>query len=164
MTATDQAAPDNVLDTLIDCMTSFGIHGTNAAEAAAFILSESSGLIVREYDEVSQVAVSVAWLSDWIDSHPANLARDPEAAAWSRLAKIGEEFGEVVAAYIGATGQNPRKGITHQMYDVEKELLDVALTALAAYEHLTGNTGRSMDVFASQVARVVARARKADTP
>jgi hypothetical protein len=87
---------------------------------------------------------AIAELSAMIDSHPANRLRSEEAQAWGRLAKIGEEFGEVIGAYIGATNQNPRKGVTHSMDDVRKELLDVALTALAAYEHLTGNEGLAM--------------------
>lgn len=48
----------------------------------------------------------VAALSSWIDR--GNAGRHPEAATWARLSKITEEAGEVVAAYIGATGQNPR--------------------------------------------------------
>lgn len=39
---------DDVKDCLIDCMTSFGIHGTSAAEAAEFILSPASGLSVTQ--------------------------------------------------------------------------------------------------------------------
>ena len=78
----------------------------------------------------------IAALSRWIDAASANAARDPEAATWGRLAKVAEEAGEVIAAYIGATGQNPRKGVTHTMGDVRRELLDVALTALCAVEHL----------------------------
>lgn len=83
-------------------------------------------------------------LSRWIDEAPANAARDKEAALWGRVAKVGEEHGEVIAALIGATGQNPRKGITHGMVDVEEELLDVALTALCAVEHLNSNPARGV--------------------
>lgn len=36
----------DVRDTLIDCMTSFGIHGHAAAEASDYILSPESGLVV----------------------------------------------------------------------------------------------------------------------
>jgi len=75
-------------------------------------------------------------LSDHIDYAPANAERDPEARTWGRLAKVSEECGEVIAAYIGATGQNPRKGVTNGLDEVRKELLDVAVTSLAAYYHL----------------------------
>ena len=59
---------------------------------------------------------------------------------------------------IGLTGQNPRKGVTHTIDDVRKELLDVAVTALGAIEHLDGNQGRSLDALAVHVAALMARA------
>lgn len=91
-------------------------------------------------------------LSRWIDEHPANIARDPEANTWGRIAKIQEEAGEVISALIGATGQNPRKGTYATMGDVRKELLDVALAALAAIEHLDGNRGQALQELADHVA------------
>lgn len=90
---------------------------------------------------------AVRELSEWVDSSSANLARDPEAMQWGRVAKVAEECGEVVSAFIGATGQNPRKGFTHTVDDVNEELFDVALTALAAHEHLSGNAGLSWSAF-----------------
>lgn len=98
----------------------------------------------------------VAELSRWIDQ--GNADRHPEAETWARLAKISEEAGEVVAAYIGATGQNPRKGVTHTLSDVEEELLDVALTALAALEHLRGHDACSGKMLADKLARTLERA------
>lgn len=98
----------------------------------------------------------IAALSTWVDR--ANAHRDPEAQEWGRIGKIGEEFGEVIEAYIGLTGQNPRKGTTHTADDVLKELLDVAVTALGAWEHLTGNTGRVMAEFDTFVDGLVKRA------
>ena len=106
----------------------------------------------------SYVGQQIAAISRWVDDAPANAARDREARAWGRLAKITEEAGEVIAAFIGATAQNPRKGQTHVLADVQKELLDVAATALAAYEHLTGNKGTSMEAFAEHVAYLAERA------
>ncbi|MFC7849924.1 MazG-like family protein [Arthrobacter sp. NPDC057388] len=104
-------------------------------------------------DTLSQ---GVAALSSWIDE--GNASRHPEAATWARLSKIAEEAGEVVAAYIGATGQNPRKGVTHTISDVEEELLDVALTALAALEHLRGHDARSGRLLAEKLTRTLERA------
>lgn len=98
----------------------------------------------------------LAELSAWIDA--SNDRRDPEAITWGRLAKISEEVGEVIEAFIGATGQNPRKGVTHDMADVRKELLDVAVTALAAWEHLDGNAGRSLAALDEHVDYLVIRA------
>lgn len=101
-------------------------------------------------------------LSRWIDA--PNAHRDPEAQAWSRIAKVAEEHGEAVAAYIGATGQNPRKGVTHSLDDVTDELLDVALTALAAVEHLRGHDGRAFDLLAAKLAAVARRAGVLEGP
>lgn len=99
---------------------------------------------------------SLSKISAWIDA--GNAGRDPEAQHWGRISKIGEEFGEVIAAYIGATGQNPRKGVTHSIQNVLDELLDVALTALAAYEHLTDNRGVALEHFATHVEYIRKRA------
>ena len=104
----------------------------------------------------SEISEYISTLSRWIDE--GNAARPTEAQTWARLAKITEEAGEVVAAYIGATGQNPRKGVTHTMEDVEEELLDVAITALAALEHVRGHDGRSMDLLFDKILRTKARA------
>ncbi|MFF1406199.1 MazG-like family protein [Streptomyces sp. NPDC058294] len=54
-----------------------------------------------------------------------------------RILKLSEEVGEVAEAVIGATGQNPRKGVTHTWEDVQAELCDVAITALVALRTLT---------------------------
>ncbi|MFF4559740.1 MazG-like family protein [Streptomyces sp. NPDC001435] len=43
-----------------------------------------------------------------------------------RILKLSEEVGEVAEAVIWATGQNPRKGVTHGWEDVQAELCDVA--------------------------------------
>lgn len=98
-------------------------------------------------------------LSAWIDA--GNAGRDPEAITWGRLAKVSEECGEVIAAYIGATGQNPRKGTTASLADVREELLDVAVTALGAIAHLHGNDPDTADILymlQEKIARVVHRA------
>ncbi|MFD8146120.1 MazG-like family protein [Streptomyces sp. NPDC059708] len=46
-----------------------------------------------------------------------------------RVLKISEEVGEVAEAVHGVRGSNPRKGNSHTLDDVEKELCDVMLTA-----------------------------------
>jgi NTP pyrophosphatase (non-canonical NTP hydrolase) len=53
-----------------------------------------------------------------------------------RIAKIAEEAGEAVQAWIGVVGQNPRKGVTHTVDDVVGELADVAFTAMVAIASL----------------------------
>lgn len=58
------------------------------------------------------------------------------------LLKVAEETGEMADAYIGMTGANPRKGVYKTRDDLEKELLDVALTAMVAYTHSRRARGR----------------------
>ncbi|WKE71979.1 MazG-like family protein [Streptomyces sp. WP-1] len=61
-----------------------------------------------------------------------------------RILKLSEEAGEVAEAVIGATGQNPRKGVTHTWDDVQAELCGVVITVLVALRSLTPEAG---DVF-----------------
>lgn len=71
-----------------------------------------------------------------------NEARQPwawETELAFRILKISEEAGEAAQAYIGYTGQNPRKGKTHTLEQVIDELFDVALTALVAAKSLDAN-------------------------
>lgn len=104
----------------------------------------------------SLYATALVAISEWVDQ--GNAHRDPEAQTCGRLAKITEEAGEVVSAYTGATGQNPRKGVTHTMEDVVSELLDVALTALAAVEHVTGHAGTSLKALERHIVQTGVRA------
>jgi NTP pyrophosphatase (non-canonical NTP hydrolase) len=108
------------------------------------------------------MARTVRDLSRWIDTQNLAQGRELEALTWGRLAKLQEEAGEVIAAYIGVTGQNPRKGVTHQRGDVIKELADVVITGLAAIEHMTGNQGKSMQVVLANLLRVKGRADEAE--
>ena len=100
-------------------------------------------------------------VSAWVDTAPGNAGRDPEALLWGRVTKVGEEAGEVIAALVGATGQNPRKGKTHSLADVERELLDTAMTALAAVAHLHAHDTEPPDVLALLDDHVLAVARRA---
>jgi hypothetical protein len=109
-----------------------------------------------DQDDAVQCQFQVAALSEWIDK--GNAHRDPEAILWGRVAKLTEEAGEAVAALIGMTGQNPRKGVTHTVDDVVAELLDVAITALGAVEHLTGNQGHALPALCAKADAVHSRA------
>lgn len=88
----------------------------------------------------------VAWLDE-------SNGRDPQEIAF-RILKITEEAGEVSQAYIGMTGQNPRKGVTHTREDVADELCDVAITALTALASVVDNPET---VFTGHLARVQQR-------
>ena len=105
---------------------------------------------------------SLTALSKWIDA--GNTHRDPESVTWGRIAKLTEESGEVIAAFIGATGQNPRKGVTHTRMQVVEELLDVAVTALGAVEHLEGHDGTALAMLDRKIVAVARRAGVVTTP
>ncbi|MFJ9019112.1 MazG-like family protein [Streptomyces sp. NPDC102259] len=87
----------------------------------------------------------------WLDADAAHSGRE---GLLLRVLKLSEEVGEVAQAVIGATGQNPRKGVTHTWEDVQGELCDVAITALVALRTLTPE---AEGVFAGHLARVAER-------
>lgn len=92
------------------------------------------------------VTASVSWL----DAH--NGRGNAELAA--RILKVTEEAGEAAAAWIGLTGQNPRKGITHTRDDVAGELADMAMAALVAIASLGADP---VTVLATKAAHVRSR-------
>ena len=73
--------------------------GTEAANARITELQTHYGGLDRYIEMDRRIKV----LSDWLDD--ANAHRDPEARTWGRLAKLAEESGEVVEAYIGSRVQ-----------------------------------------------------------
>jgi NTP pyrophosphatase (non-canonical NTP hydrolase) len=91
---------------------------------------------------------SIDELCAWLD---ANRPAGGEQGVLSRMLKLSEEVGEVAQAVIGATGQNPRKGVTHTWEDVQGELCDVVITALVALRSLTPDT---REVFSRHLAKV----------
>lgn len=94
---------------------------------------------------------SIDRLRAWLD---ANRAHDGQEGLLLRILKLSEEVGEVAQAVIGATGQNPRKGITHTWDDVRSELCDVVITALVALHTLTPD---AREVFMTHLAGVTER-------
>lgn len=87
---------------------------------------------------LGQILSDLAQVDTWLDEYVSRAYKDqPLAQDWARIAKVGEEFGEVVDAYIAYTGQNPRKPAPGAMGDVMKELTDVAYTAILAMLHFT---------------------------
>jgi NTP pyrophosphatase (non-canonical NTP hydrolase) len=76
---------------------------------------------------------AVRSLVTWLDA--SNGHSEQETAL--RLLKVTEEAGEAASAYIGATGQNPRKGTTHTRTDVADELCDVIVSAMVALHAFT---------------------------
>jgi NTP pyrophosphatase (non-canonical NTP hydrolase) len=90
----------------------------------------------------------------WLESNRP--AGDDAQSLLMRMLKLSEEVGEVAQAVIGATGRNPRKGVTHTWEDVEAELCDVVITALVALRTLTPDT---REVFTRHLARVTERSQ-----
>jgi hypothetical protein len=88
-----------------------------------------------EPDPAADPWAVVARLTAWLDDH--NGSSTPETAL--RLLKVQEEAGEVASAWIGVTGQNPRKGVTHDVADVVGELCDVIVAAMVAMTTLTAD-------------------------
>ncbi len=83
----------------------------------------------------------VSLVDEWLDREVSAVYQNqPLAQDWARIGKVIEELGEAIQALIGATGQNPRKGITDTMDGVLRELADTALTALFAMQHITKDT------------------------
>jgi hypothetical protein len=70
-----------------------------------------------------------------------------------RLLKVMEEAGEATAAYIGTTGQNPRKGTTHTRADVADELCDVIIAATVALHAFTTRPPAVLDAKLHAAAR-----------
>lgn len=98
---------------------------------------------------------TIARLSAWLDQ--SNGTGDHETAM--RLMKLSEETGEVMQAYIGYVGQNPRKGVTHTRQDVADELIDVVVTALVALHRFSDDPEMA---FAEKLDRIADRVLAAD--
>jgi len=102
------------------------------------------------WDLFADVADITAWLDE---SNPTSPHEDS-----MRVLKLTEEAGEAAAAYIGMAGQNPRKGVTHTLDDLLKELADVAITALSAMQHFTQNEAVTRAYLAAKVQQIIKRA------
>lgn len=92
----------------------------------------------------------VTRLTAWLDAHNGLLT---PAEVALRLLKVQEEAGEVASAWIGVTGQNPRKGVTHTTEQVADELCDVIVAAMVALTTLKQDPGAH---FARKLAQVAA--------
>ncbi|MDH6706385.1 NTP pyrophosphatase (non-canonical NTP hydrolase) [Kitasatospora sp. MAA19] len=106
----------------------------------------------------SRIWESVDHLVAWLDEESTQSPREKRLL---RILKLSEEVGEVGAAVIGATGQNPRKGVTHSWEDVQHELCDVVFSALVALRTLTPDAAR---VFADRLAYVEQRSAASRHP
>jgi NTP pyrophosphatase (non-canonical NTP hydrolase) len=87
-------------------------------------------------------------LTDWLGEIPVEV----------QLLKLSEEVGEVAEAYIGMTGLNPRKGVTHTRDDLTGEVADVIITAAVSIVRLTGSPAAARVAFEAHLAGVLTRA------
>lgn len=104
---------------------------------------------------VRDLITPIGDITAWLDgSNP-----DGEHEDAMRVLKLVEEAGEAAAAYIGMVGQNPRKGVTHTLDDLLRELADVAITALCAIQHFTKDETVTRRVMAGQIHQIIRRAQ-----
>lgn len=90
----------------------------------------------------------IALITNWLNEG-ATLPYAQESAC--RVMKCFEEAGEACTAYIGYTGQNPRKGFTHTKQQLLDELADVAITALCAIQFFTDDYQETQGVFEAKL-------------
>lgn len=107
--------------------------------------------------DYARISGDIAEISAWVDEYNLGIDRNHEALGWHRVAKTAEEAGEAIGAWLLYTGGNPRKP-AGPLQDVIEELLDTAIAALGAVEHLTGNLGLSVEMMAEKALRVHSRA------
>lgn len=87
---------------------------------------------------LGQILSDMSKVDMWLDENSPELrSGQPLAQDWARIAKISEEVGEVVQAFMLHTGSNPRKGKGENMDAVLCELTDVIYTAILAMLHFT---------------------------
>lgn len=105
---------------------------------------------------------SIHAIDEWLDDAVSPVyKRQPMAQDWARISKVSEELGEAIQAYIGCTGQNPRKGMTNDIGDVLLELADTAITAILAMQHFTKNGSVTRDILRQKIKNIEYRAIRA---
>jgi NTP pyrophosphatase (non-canonical NTP hydrolase) len=101
----------------------------------------------------------------WLDDAVAGTYQDqPLAQDWARITKVSEEAGEAISALIGATGQNPRKGVIGSMDDVLKELGDCFCAAVFAIQHITQDADVTAEIIEAALMKAFNRATGATKP
>jgi NTP pyrophosphatase (non-canonical NTP hydrolase) len=86
-------------------------------------------------------------LAEWLGDVPVE----------AQLLKLAEEVGEVAEAYLGMTGLNRRKGVSHTRDDLMGEVADVIITASVALVRLAGGPEAARDKFGAHLDGVLAR-------
>ena len=119
----------------------------------------------RDWDMFRDISAITRWLDAANPNVPGDSAMrvlkisEEIREAYEILGNIAIANGRAATAYIGYTGQNPRKGITHSDSDLCMELADVAITALCAIAHFTGNNPDIVRAYvAAKISGIIGRA------
>ncbi len=80
-----------------------------------------------------------------------------ECSHWARISKVAEELGEAIQAFIGYTGQNPRKGVVNSRNDVLNELADVIMTGILAMQHFVKDPYEVRQILREKLAAIEKR-------
>jgi hypothetical protein len=94
--------------------------------------------------DLAGIAKMDAWLDDNVSDE---YKRQPLAQDWARVCKVAEELGETIQKLIGATGQNPRKGIVNDMDDMLDEMADTLITGILCIQHFTKDADQTMTLI-----------------
>lgn len=114
---------------------------------------------MREVWEAEVMYQSIQKITEWLDiSNRGNDDLMPGEDDFARIAKMGEEAGEAISAYIGYIGQNPRKGRTKTLREVLDEAADVVVTGLCAIQHFTENTNETREIVEEKIKFIMERA------
>lgn len=127
----------------------------DAAKSNTHRLSRIAAIV--GHDPGTTISEELVFVSRWVDEHNAH--RDPEAQLWSRVTKASEEAAEAQGALRSMLGENPRKPATGTTDDLVAELLDTAVAALGAVEHVTGHRGDALVLLEAKIRSVADRAR-----
>lgn len=101
---------------------------------------------------MSTLSNDLAEFSAYIDDQNEREYSTANERAYARVAKITEEAGELSGALLRYNGHNVIKEDGEPTAeDIGKHMLSVAITALGAYEHWTGNRGTSVRALEAQV-------------
>lgn len=129
------------------------------AAEQALVASNNTWVEPPSLGGLAAVQRAISTLSHWVDNSPANAKRDPEALTWHRVAKVSEEAGEAIDEMIKWVGGNPRKPKSLSSGALVGELLDAAVSALGAVEHLFGNPlqGCSLELLEAHMKGLIER-------
>lgn len=101
------------------------------------------------------IAAFVTWLESPIEPGPH--------ADAVFIVKLGEEAGEAAQAYIGMTGANPRKGVTHTREEFLAELADVVYAGATAIQHFTQDAAETERIIRAKLERLLTRLPKEES-